>query len=88
MRTVGARTPTGCFEWLKVVGRQGRVAAAGGPNAACFYARFAMERAVHWVYRYDPAMGKPGYKHTLNTLIDYFTQSGVKEESLLVRSPF
>lgn len=39
------------------------------PRAACFYARFAMERAVHWVYRYDPAMDKPGYDHTLNTLI-------------------
>jgi hypothetical protein len=33
-------------------------------------------------------MDKPGYKHTLNTLIDYFTQSGVMEESFLVRSPF
>lgn len=39
------------------------------PRAACFYARFAMERAVHWVYRYDPAMSRPGYDHTLNTLI-------------------
>lgn len=39
------------------------------PRAACFYARFAMERAVQWVYRYDPAMSKPGYDHTLNTLI-------------------
>jgi type I restriction enzyme R subunit len=39
------------------------------PRAACFYARFAMERAVQWVYRYDTAMSKPGYDHTLNTLI-------------------
>lgn len=39
------------------------------PRAACFYARYAMERAVSWVYRYDPAMDQPGYDHSLNTLI-------------------
>ena len=39
------------------------------PRAACFYARFAMERAVQWVYRFDPAMSEPGYDHSLNTLI-------------------
>lgn len=39
------------------------------PRAACFYARYAMERSVNWVYRYDPAMDQPGYDHSLNTLI-------------------
>lgn len=39
------------------------------PRAACFYARYAVERAVSWVYRYDPAMDQPGYDHSLNTLI-------------------
>ncbi len=39
------------------------------PRAACFYARFAMERAVHWVYRFDSAMSRPGYDNSLNTLI-------------------
>lgn len=39
------------------------------PRAACFYARYAMERAVSWVYRFDPAMDPPGYDHSLNTLI-------------------
>jgi hypothetical protein len=37
---------------------------------------------------YDPAMDKPGYDHTLITMSDYFTQSGVMTESFLVRSPF
>lgn len=39
------------------------------PRAACFYARFAMERTVHWVYRFDATMDQPGYDHSLNTLI-------------------
>lgn len=39
------------------------------PRAACFYARFAMERTVNWVYRFDASMDQPGYDHSLNTLI-------------------
>jgi type I restriction enzyme R subunit len=39
------------------------------PRAASFYARFAMERAVNWVYRFDASMDQPGYDHSLNTLI-------------------
>ncbi|MCM2329687.1 type I restriction enzyme, R subunit [Geopseudomonas sagittaria] len=39
------------------------------PRAACFYARYAMERAVGWVYRFDPAMDQPGYDHSLNSVV-------------------
>jgi hypothetical protein len=37
-------------------------------RAACFYARFAMERAVHWVYRCELGMDKSSYDHTPSTL--------------------
>ncbi len=37
-------------------------------RAACFYDRFPMERAVHWLYRYGPGMDKSGYDHTSSTL--------------------
>ena len=58
------------------------------PRAACFYARFAMERAVQWVYRFEPAMRSPGYDDTLNTPIDHFTQNGVMEPQHLAQPPF
>ena len=29
------------------------------PRAACFHARFALEAAVHWLYRHDPALRMP-----------------------------
>ena len=39
------------------------------PRGACFYARFALERAVHWLFRHDASMVEPGYDQSLNTLI-------------------
>lgn len=58
-------------EWPELQEPAGKAEALvqADPRAACFYARFAMERAVQWVYRYDPAMRQPGYDDTLNTLI-------------------
>ena len=29
----------------------------GDPRAACFHARFALEAAVHWLYRHDNRLG-------------------------------
>ncbi len=31
----------------------------GDPRAACFHARFALERFVHWLYRHDTALQRP-----------------------------
>lgn len=58
-------------EWpeLQEAAGKAEVLVQADPRAACFYARFAMERVVHWVYRYDPAMRQPGYDDTLNTLL-------------------
>lgn len=58
-------------EWPELQEAAGKAEALvqADPRAACFYARFAMERVVQWVYRFDPAMRRPAYDDTLNTLI-------------------
>jgi type I restriction enzyme R subunit len=38
------------------------------PRASCFYARFALEQAVHWLYKHDPQLETP-YDTTLGALI-------------------
>ena len=38
------------------------------PRAACFHARFALEAAVHWLYRHDPALRMP-YDRKLGALL-------------------
>jgi len=40
----------------------------GDPRAACFHARFALEAAVHWLYRHDPALRMP-YDQSLGALL-------------------
>jgi type I restriction enzyme, R subunit len=40
----------------------------GDPRAACFHARFALEAAVHWLYRHDPALRTP-YDQRLGALL-------------------
>ncbi len=77
-------------EWPELQEPAGKaeLLAQADPRAACFYARFAMERAVQWVYRFEPAMRSPGYDDTLNTPIDHFTQNGVMEPQHLAQPPF
>jgi type I restriction enzyme R subunit len=38
------------------------------PRAACFHARFALEAAVHWLYRHDAALRMP-YDRNLGALL-------------------
>lgn len=40
----------------------------GDPRAACFHARFALETAIHWLYRHDPALRTP-YDQSLGALL-------------------
>jgi hypothetical protein len=54
-------------EWQEPVGKAESLLQAA-PHATCFYDRFAIERAVHRVYREEPAMDKPSYDHILNAL--------------------
>ncbi|NLD97212.1 MAG: DUF4145 domain-containing protein, partial [Synergistaceae bacterium] len=41
---------------------------SGDPRAACFHARFALEAAVHWLFRRDPALRMP-YDDSLGALL-------------------
>jgi type I restriction enzyme R subunit len=38
------------------------------PRASCFYARFTLEQAVHWLYKNDPYLQLP-YDNKLGALI-------------------
>lgn len=40
----------------------------GDPRAACFHARFALEAAVHWLYRHDASLRMP-YDSKLGALL-------------------
>ena len=40
----------------------------GDPRAACFHARFALEAAVQWLYRYDTSLRMP-YDSSLGAMI-------------------
>ncbi|TVQ04122.1 MAG: DUF4145 domain-containing protein [Planctomycetaceae bacterium] len=40
----------------------------GDPRSACFYARFALEAIVHWLYRHDVSLRMP-YDQSLGTLL-------------------
>lgn len=40
------------------------------PRSSCFYSRYTLERAVHWMYEFDNGLATPGYDSTLNTLIN------------------
>ncbi len=50
------------------------------PRASCFYARFSLEQAVHWLYANDPYLQLP-YDNSLATLIHEQTfQDNLKPE--------
>ena len=40
----------------------------GDPRAACFHTRFALEAAVHWLYRHDKSLRMP-YERSLGALL-------------------
>src|SRR5882762_8323922 len=57
-------------EWPAVFDAAARSEAAvhDDPRTACFYARRALELAVSWAYKYDPALRLP-YQDNLSALI-------------------
>jgi type I restriction enzyme, R subunit len=57
-------------EWPTVAEAAGKAAAVieSDPRAACFYARRALELAVHWIFTHDPALKLP-YQDNLSALI-------------------
>ena len=58
------------LEWATVseAARKAESAAHPDPRASCFYARRALELAVHWLYKHDPALKLP-YQEHLSALI-------------------
>ena len=57
-------------EWPAVFEAAGKAEAAvhADPRTACFYARRALELAVAWAYKHDPALKLP-YQDNLSALI-------------------
>src|SRR3989449_5224497 len=57
-------------EWSAVFDAAARAEAAvhADPRTACFYARRALELAVAWAYKYDPALKLP-YQDNLSALV-------------------
>jgi type I restriction enzyme R subunit len=56
------------FKDLAEASRKAESQIMGDPRAACFHARFALEAAVRWLYRYDTSLRMP-YDTTLGAMI-------------------
>jgi type I restriction enzyme R subunit len=56
------------FKDLAEAARKAEEHIMGDPRAACFHARFALESAVHWLYRHEGTLGK-AYDTSLGALI-------------------
>ncbi len=56
------------FKDLAEASRKAEAQIMGDPRAACFHARFALEAAVRWLYRYDTSLRMP-YDTSLGAMI-------------------
>ena len=56
------------FKDLAEASRKAEEHIMGDPRAACFHARFALEVAVRWLYRYDRSLRMP-YDTSLGAMI-------------------
>jgi len=70
-------------EWPTVFAAAGKAEAAvrADPRAACFYARRALELAVDWAYKHDPALRLP-YQDNLSALIHEPTFKRTADEAV------
>ncbi len=55
------------------------------PRAACFHARFALEAAVHWLYRYDAELRMP-YDRKLGALLHEPTFQNLLPEAVFQKA--
>jgi type I restriction enzyme R subunit len=55
------------------------------PRTACFYARRALELAVAWAYKHDPALRLP-YQDNLSALIHKPTFKAVAGEAIFSKT--
>lgn len=74
-------------EWPAVYEAAARVEAAvyPDPRTACFYARRALELAVGWAYKYDPALRLP-YQDNLSALIHDPTFKAAATEAVFAKA--
>ncbi|MEO8197836.1 MAG: DEAD/DEAH box helicase family protein, partial [Thermoanaerobaculia bacterium] len=74
-------------EWPEVyeAARRAELAVVRDPRAACFYARRALELAVAWVYKHDPALRLP-YQENLSALIHEPTFKTVAGEAVFAKA--
>ncbi|WP_438765343.1 DEAD/DEAH box helicase family protein [Kushneria sp. TE3] len=57
----------------------------GDPRAACFHARFALEAAVHWLYRFDQTLRMP-YDRNLGALLHEPTFQNLLPEAVFQKA--
>lgn len=57
----------------------------GDPRAACFHARFAVESAVHWLYRHDKSLRMP-YDRSLGALLHEPTFQNLLPEKIFQKA--
>ncbi len=74
-------------EWPEVfeAARRAEVGATRDPRTACFYARRALELAVAWVYKHDPALQLP-YQDNLSALIHEPTFKSAAGEAVFTKA--
>lgn len=80
------------FDFLKTEWRQiheaadkAESAAIPDPRTACFYARRALELAVHWAFKYDGALRLP-YQDNLSALVHEPTFKKVAGEAIFAKA--
>lgn len=74
-------------EWPEVHEAAKKAEAAVHPDArtACFYARRALELAVHWAFKYDPALKVP-YQDNLSALLHEPTFKAAAGEAVFTKA--
>ena len=51
------------FDTIQSGARKAEAQILGDPRASCFYARFALEAFVHWLYRHEQSLQMPYERH-------------------------
>jgi type I restriction enzyme R subunit len=74
-------------EWPEVyeAAKKAEAAVHPDPRTACFYARRALELAVHWAFKHDPALKVP-YQDNLSALIHEPTFKAAAGEAVFTKA--
>lgn len=74
-------------EWKQIheAAEKAEASAIPDPRTACFYARRAMELAVHWAFKFDSALRLP-YQDNLSALVHEPTFKNVAGEAIFAKT--